>query len=266
MLALRVLSALVLLPPVLAATYYGRPYFDVMIALFAVVMAWEWEVMCRGRFTLAGGGLALALLAGTGMLATPWPLLAWGMLVIGGGLLAIWGAGEQRNRARPVRWWLAAGVVYLGVPLVCLVDLRSGAGLETVAWAFLVVWATDIGAYAAGRLVGGPLLAPTISPKKTWSGAIGGVLAAVAVGYGAANVLGMPSVTVLLLASGGVSVVSEIGDLLESGMKRHFGVKDSGNILPGHGGVLDRVDGLLTAVPAVALGVWVAGGGIVLWR
>ncbi|MBF0560435.1 MAG: phosphatidate cytidylyltransferase [Alphaproteobacteria bacterium] len=213
MLGLRFLSTIVLLPPVILVTYYGHPYFEVMTALFALVMALEWDRMCRRH-----------------------------------------------------PGWLVVGALYIGAPVAALLWLRAVAGMETVFWLFVVVWATDIAAYLVGRLVGGPLLAPAISPKKTWSGAVGGITAAVAVGYGTAAVLHTSGVVVIMLASVGVSIIAEAGDLLESKMKRRFGVKDSGRIIPGHGGVLDRVDGLLTAAPFAAVGVWFAGGGVLLWR
>lgn len=212
---IRLLSALVLAPPVLAATYYGSPYFDVLVAVAAVVMAWEWNRLCGKRF-----------------------------------------------------FWLIAGLLYIGAPCLALVFLRGDpeAGRQTVLWMFMLVWASDSGAYAFGRLIGGPRLAPAISPKKTWAGFIGGVFCAGAVGAVAATVLGKSTVLPLTVVSLVMGAVTQLGDLLESWFKRHFGVKDTSNIIPGHGGILDRVDGLLAVAVATAL-IGLAGkGSILTWQ
>ena len=147
------------------------------------------------------------------------------------------------------------GIVYVGVPLCLLFWLRGipEIGLGLVLWLCFIVWATDIGAYAVGRLVGGPRLAPTISPNKTWSGTFGGVTSAVIVGAVAAIALAAERPVVAAVLALVVSVSAQLGDLFESMKKRQFGVKDSSRLIPGHGGMLDRVDGLLAAVPVFAL-------------
>jgi phosphatidate cytidylyltransferase len=167
--------------------------------------------------------------------------------------------------ARP----LAFGIPYLGAGAVALVWLRQPAasGGANVIVLLLIVWASDIGAYAAGRAIGGPRLAPQISPGKTWSGAVGGLVAAAATGLIASAMLGAgpvswrPAGFALL-----IGLVGQVGDLFESQLKRHFGVKDSGHIIPGHGGLLDRLDAVLTAAPAAALLALVLGRGVVLWE
>jgi phosphatidate cytidylyltransferase len=132
-------------------------------------------------------------------------------------------------------------------------------------WVLALVWATDTGAYIAGRRIGGAKLAPRISPNKTWSGLGGGIAAAALVGAVAALWLGTSSVWLLLGVSAALAIVEQVGDLAESAFKRRFGVKDSSDIIPGHGGVLDRVDGLLAVIVAVA-GLSLAGGGsVLLW-
>ena len=135
----------------------------------------------------------------------------------------------------------------------------------TIRGLLCVVWATDIGAYAFGRLIGGPKLAPRFSPKKTWAGLIGGMLSAAGVGAGIAAWAGLAVVGFGLL-SAGLAVMSQAGDLFESWVKRRFNVKDSSNIIPGHGGVLDRVDGVLPVAVVVAVLALVQGGGILTWR
>ncbi|MBK5265641.1 MAG: phosphatidate cytidylyltransferase, partial [Alphaproteobacteria bacterium] len=147
---------------------------------------------------------------------------------------------------------LGAGVFYVGLPILALLFLRDRPdGLLLTFWALGLVWATDIGAYFAGRSLGGPKLAPGISPSKTWSGLGGGMLAALLFGFILHDWLGLP--IPLAAASGLLAVIAQLGDLYESWLKRRAGVKDSGSLLPGHGGVLDRLDGVVTAAPVAAL-------------
>ncbi|WP_242130288.1 phosphatidate cytidylyltransferase [Sphingobium sp. Sx8-8] len=150
---------------------------------------------------------------------------------------------------------LALGVPYICVPVMALLFLReqtpNAYGLLLALWAMGLVWATDIGAYFAGRSIGGPKLAPRVSPSKTWSGLGGGILAALMVGFLLYRFAQLP--IQLAAASGLLAVAAQLGDLLESWMKRRAGVKDSGTLLPGHGGVMDRLDGVVAAAPLAAL-------------
>jgi phosphatidate cytidylyltransferase len=156
-----------------------------------------------------------------------------------------------------------AGVLYLGPAFICLIALRAGpAGLRNLLYLAAIVWAGDIGAYLAGRLIGGPRLAPRISPGKTWSGAAGGTLAAVLAGA-AAGFEHPANAAALALV---LSVIAQAGDLLESAVKRYFGAKDSGRIIPGHGGLLDRLDGVLTAAPAALAWSLLIGPHAMLWK
>ncbi len=157
------------------------------------------------------------------------------------------------------------GLLWIGPALVALIWLRDRepGGFGNVLFMLCVVWASDIGAYMIGRLIGGPKLAPSISPGKTRSGAMGGMLAAIGVGVAGASI-GHGDVIIAGLVAVGLGVVSQIGDLLESAVKRHFGVKDSGNLIPGHGGLLDRLDAVLTVAPVAA--ALVAWRGVELWR
>ena len=141
-----------------------------------------------------------------------------------------------------------------------------GNGLAIILWLLAVIWATDIGAYFAGRGIGGPKLAPRISPKKTWAGLAGGMIAAGAVGATAAIVLDWPNAPGVILFSIGLAVIAQGGDLMESAIKRAFKVKDSGSLIPGHGGLLDRLDGLMTAAPSVAAVALIGGEGVLAWR
>jgi phosphatidate cytidylyltransferase len=166
------------------------------------------------------------------------------------------------------RLWAAFGPVYGGLPSVALVWLRAdpAQGRTIIFWLLLVVWATDIGAYAFGRLIGGPLLLPAVSPKKTWAGLIGGALCAGVSGVGVGLTLGLAHPLVLMAGSGAMAVVAQAGDLAESWVKRRCGVKDSSNIIPGHGGVLDRVDGLLVVAVAVAALLLTGNEAALGWR
>jgi phosphatidate cytidylyltransferase len=161
-----------------------------------------------------------------------------------------------------------AGLGYVLLAAVSLLWLRSdpAAGRADVLFLLCVVWSNDTGAYLLGRWIGGPRLAPRISPGKTWSGAAGGLLAAVAVGLLAAHVLAdAPSWRAIPL-SAALAVVAQGGDLLESFVKRRLEVKDSGHLIPGHGGLFDRLDALLAAAPVAALLALIWGRGVVLWQ
>jgi phosphatidate cytidylyltransferase len=147
---------------------------------------------------------------------------------------------------------LAAGTIYVGLPILSLLLLRhQHEGIVWTLWALALVWATDIGAYFAGRAIGGPKLAPRLSPSKTWAGLIGGVLLASAVGAAMHGFYGLP--LRMTLATPALAVLAQAGDLFESRMKRRAGVKDSGTLIPGHGGVLDRLDGVVPVAPVAAL-------------
>jgi len=169
--------------------------------------------------------------------------------------------------------WLAAGVAYAAVLLFAPLILRRDPALGFAATLFLfaVVWATDIAAYFAGRTLGGPKLWPAVSPKKTWSGAVGGTLGGVAAGVLAMKLVGLSVAPMLVLVACFLSVAAQAGDFLESAIKRHFGAKDAGSIIPGHGGVMDRLDGFLTAAAAAAMVGLIRGGleaparGLLVW-
>lgn len=168
--------------------------------------------------------------------------------------------------------WIALGLVYASAALVASVAVRLDPvwGFAALMFVLLIVWVTDIGGYFAGRGIGGPKLWPRVSPKKTWAGAAGGFIASLAVAGGFAA-LGLGRLLPLLLLGGMLTVASQLGDLFESAVKRHFGVKDSSRIIPGHGGLLDRLDGYVFAVVMAALigmtrgGVDGVGRGLMVW-
>jgi phosphatidate cytidylyltransferase len=253
----RPVFGVVLAAVTLAAVVAGTDAFAVVIAVSGVAALREWHRIVESgsfarEFWLSGATLLLAvgLLAWRPGTATPW-------LVLLGGGVAVFLSAVMR-RANP--FWQVAGTVYIGIPALLLMALRASAhhAVWVLIGLFLVVWATDTGALIMGNLVGGPKLTPTLSPNKTWSGALGGVLAAsVAAGLLVAALHGKFGAAVIVAAL--LSVVAHLGDLFESWVKRQFRFKDSGGLIPGHGGVLDRLDSTLAASVAMAAAVFVGG-------
>lgn len=205
----RILSALVLGPVLLAAVWYGFPWIDLVAAIAAPLMVWEWSRLTRGR---------------------------------------------------PFARSLA--VVYALAAVLALLWMRHqpGAGRETVLWIVACVWAADTGAYFLGTIAGGAKLAPRISPSKTWSGLIGGMCWAAVISALLGLAFQLGETITLALAGVGLAIVDQVGDLLESAAKRRAGVKDSGRLIPGHGGLLDRIDGLIACLVVVALIRLIVGG------
>lgn len=262
----RLVSVLAMGPIALAAILAGPPIFASLVALAAVILAWEWTLLCgEGRFGFTGGVLATLMLAVVLVAAIGRPDMALGMCLAGAAV--IYGVARTGGRVNPE--WNALGPLYIGLPVVALVWLRAQdvAGRHIVVWLLFTVWATDTGAYFAGRLIGGLRLAPVVSPNKTWAGLIGGVGCAALVGLGTALLDARAPRLALLIAAGAVlALVAQAGDLGESWVKRRFGVKDTSRLIPGHGGLFDRVDGLLAAGGALALWQWATGGSILAWR
>jgi phosphatidate cytidylyltransferase len=261
----RVLSALVLAPVPILAIWFGGPLLAILTVVAAVLMAWEWGRLCGGGNAGAAAPALIAAVAIAVVAASLWGI-GVGVLLTLAGALIVWQLALHYHATAPL--WLAAGSLWVALPCTILLWLaQSGnAGRGTLFWVFAVVWATDIGAYAVGRQVGGPLLAPKWSPRKTWAGLIGGVVCAALVGGATAGVLGVASVLPLVLVSAGLAIVEQFGDLAESVAKRRFGVKDASGLIPGHGGLLDRLDGLLAVIPAVALLTLFGGGSVLTWR
>jgi len=262
-LRLRILSALVLAPLPIIAIWFGGPLLSVLTLAASIIMAWEWGRLCGAPDV---GGLALITVVAAAVVAASFGAPAVGALLAICGAAVVWQVALHQRAAAPL--WLAAGSLWVGLPCIILLWLvQSGsAGRGTLFWLFAVVWATDIGAYAIGRQLGGPLLAPRWSPRKTWAGLIGGVVCAALAGWAAAGVFGASAVLPLVLVSAGLAIVEQFGDLAESVAKRRFGVKDTSSLIPGHGGLLDRLDGLLAVIPAVALLTLFGGGSVLTWR
>ena len=262
---LRVISALALAPLPIAAIWFGSPWLPLLTALAAAVMAWEWGRLCRGgHFGKSGVVLVGAVLVSVAVAALASAQLALGTAVLGAAVV-FWAARERRDLDPQ---WTAFGALWVALPCVCLLWLaRDGStGRATLLWVLAVVWATDIGAYVAGRALGGPRLAPRWSPRKTWAGLAGGIACAAFAGWATAAWLDISPALPVALVSAGLAVIEQFGDLAESVAKRRFGVKDSSGLIPGHGGLLDRLDGLLAVIPVVALLTLIGGRSLLAWR
>ncbi|MEI6158869.1 MAG: phosphatidate cytidylyltransferase, partial [Roseococcus sp.] len=188
---------------------------------------------------------------------------------VGAGVVALGAVVAYRMAGALSGRWLGFGVAYIGLAGIALLELRhdGAAGRGNVVFLFLVVWASDISAYFTGRFLGGPKLAPAISPNKTWSGSLGGLAGALLVGVAAALALGGgASIAAIAAVALVLGLATQSGDMFESWIKRRFGVKDSSGLLPGHGGLLDRLDGVLAAAPIAALIGLASGPGVHVWR
>lgn len=256
---LRLMSAAVLIPSVLVLTYVHEISFALVVLLTGALVLYEWLRMIGAggsRRLCAVGWVGLAVIA-TATLTQPIGVaLAVMAMAVLASIVAAW-AVKAPARLR----WVAAGTLYAGAAILALVALRKGAdGFGAVVFVFLVAWATDTAAFFVGRRVGGPRLWRRVSPSKTWSGAFGGLVAGVVFGAAVALWLDVPLGPAVLLAAALVAVSAQAGDLLESAAKRRFSIKDAGTLIPGHGGVMDRVDGLIAAsLVTMALGWTVAG-------
>ncbi len=253
----RIASGIALAAVALGALWLGPPWLHVLALVALTGAAIEWWRLCARSEGMAG---VLALVAGPVVYAASlWSSLAGAGLWVLGVVLALALGDLQRGK---VAGWSAGGVFYLGLPAMAVAAILgpNGGGRDALLWLMLVIWAVDIGAYGAGRLIGGPKLAPRISPKKTWAGLVGGLTAAALVGFGLSQTLGAADMVVwpLILAIF-LGICGQLGDLFASWVKRRFGVKDFGRLIPGHGGVLDRIDGLLAGAPIFVAASWVFG-------
>lgn len=248
-LQLRIMSAIVMAAVVLVLTWLGGLPFRLLSAVIAGAVFYEWTRMSR-RSPATGIGLLPEALMVILLLALVVGIPAL-MLLVGIALAVIIAAASLAQRG--AGQWDASGLAYAALSGFSLAYLRDGdqPGLLAILFLFAVVWTTDIAAYFVGRAVGGPKLAPSISPGKTQSGALGGTIGGVVAGLVVAVAAGAENLTFLTVVALVLSIVSQAGDLFESWVKRRHGRKDSSQIIPGHGGVMDRVDGLVVAAFAL---------------
>lgn len=251
-LGIRTLSALVLGAIAFAAVLLGGHFFEALLGIIAVVISWEWGNLVSRKsaklITVLGSGLSLLGIFAVSSQQTAWVI---GAFIASVALLSLMLGVYLRNFVQDTRAtaaWSAAGLFYLCLGILAMAWIRLGVphGQGFSLWLLAVVWAADIGAYLAGRLIGGPKFAPRISPQKTWSGFCGGTIIGMAVSFVVALAHGQ-SFWLFLILGCVIAVAAHLGDLLESAAKRHFGVKDMSQIIPGHGGLLDRIDGLIMA-------------------
>ena len=272
-LLMRIAAALVLAPLAIAAAYVGGWFWIVLATAAAIGLCVEWLTVIgaeRERPVMLSGPVALAMagvLLGLGWIRISWLVLALGLLAV------VLRSGQPRR-------WTAAGFCYAAAALMASVLVRHDAAMGFVALLFVlaVVWASDIGGYFAGRGIGGPKLWPKVSPKKTWAGAIGGFAASLAVAalfvifdpHRGDALLALRTTPLLALAAV-LSIAAQFGDLFESAVKRRFGVKDSSHLIPGHGGLMDRLDGFIAAIVLAAIVGLLRGGadgiarGLMIW-
>ena len=264
-LMLRVIAALVLAPAAVLVAYLGGWPWTTLVTLAAIGLYVEWLTIvgaARERRAVVAGGVALTV---SGVCLAVGRVDA-SLLVLVIGLAAVTIVAPAR------RHWTAAGYLYAAAAQMAsaLLRLDQTSGFAALMLVLLVVWGTDIGGYFAGRGIGGPKLWPRVSPKKTWAGAVGGFAASLVVSGGFAA-LGVGRTGPLLLLGAALSIASQLGDLLESAVKRQFGVKDSSHLIPGHGGLMDRLDGFVAAAVVAAIfgllrhGVDGVGRGLMVW-
>jgi phosphatidate cytidylyltransferase len=257
----RVASGAVAAPLFLFLVYLGFPYFNVLVAAIAAVMAWEFTRMDGEGGVKRRAFIALASVASVA-LATVYDAPVALLLVLVTTIVVV--VADQIAK-RPGFHLVQGAIPYVAVPAVSLIFVMAKGDWQTMFWFLAVVWMTDIGAYFVGRTLKGPKLAPAISPNKTWSGAVGGLVIGTATGLTWLMAIDLHPTLTVFGASVLVSVLTEIGDLFESGLKRKFHVKDSGGLIPGHGGVMDRFDGLWAAAPLAAWLCVVFEGGVKVW-
>jgi phosphatidate cytidylyltransferase len=264
-LLMRVAAALVLAPLAIGVAYVGGWLWAALVILAAVGLYVEWLAVVGARTpVMVAAGVAVLCGAGWFEVARIGAAFVFGLVTLGVAAAALL-APERRG-------WAALGLSYAFAALIASVAVRldHAFGFAALMFVLLVVWVTDIGGYFAGRSIGGPKLWPRVSPKKTWAGAIGGFVASLGVAAGFAS-LGLGKNGPILIVGAVLSIASQLGDLFESAVKRRFGVKDSSHIIPGHGGLMDRLDGFIAAIVLAAILGFLRGGadgvgrGIMVW-
>ncbi len=256
-LMIRIISALVMLPIAIFIILQGGILYSIFVMLLTVLILYEWNGICEGK-AFNGGFILQAIFSCLVIYSLYSGYYFTSMAYIIPILLLAAYSLYFKMRVH----FALLGVIYAILPAVSLIWLRQNSDMDSdmggwiVLWLMIIVWSMDTGAYFAGKTIGGPKMAPRISPNKTWAGLIGGAITAIVLGTLAAYYFNLAldlDLVILIPLAGALAIWSQIGDLAESALKRHFKVKDSGAIIPGHGGIMDRVDGIVFAAPAMAL-------------
>jgi phosphatidate cytidylyltransferase len=243
-LGVRTLSAVILVPLVLGIVWRGGFLFTGFVVALGILMAIEWV-----KISFGGNKVQLLIheVAAASVIMGSIKLSVLALVILSG-------LSMFAQRKDGLSFWKSIGVFYIGLPVLALSLLRDDTefGLTAVVWCMVIVWSADVMAYFFGRIIGGPKLAPRISPKKTWAGMLGAMVGAVLASWLLTQYSHM-NVWPLAGLAAAFALVEQGGDIFESAFKRHYGVKDSGHLIPGHGGVLDRIDGLITVVLIAAI-------------
>ncbi len=245
----RTVTALILAPVVIGCIFLEFPYYNLLVLVAGAMVSWEWSNMCSKEKS------AIYATIYTISMATAVLLQSWFGIFLMSVLCML--AVLVKARKEDHKWLLLLGVPYISLGIGSLMWLMIVSSPITVLWLLLVVWGVDIGGYFVGTSIRGPKLAPKISPNKTWAGLFGGMMFAAAISGSYAYGIGWEEYTTITIIAIILAVAEQIGDLIESAIKRRVGVKDSGDIIPGHGGVFDRIDGLIFTAPLLFMFIYI---------
>ena len=259
---IRFISSLILIPFVIVIVWAGSYWFIGFVAIITIIVGYEWFSLCNITDPLA---MFLFLLLGPFISIAFITVGFYAAIIVLILFLIISTLISDKYISNKV--WTFVGLFYLGLPTLSIITLRSDSqfGLQGVMFLLVMVWLSDIGGYIFGRLLGGPKLAPVISPGKTWAGSFGAVLLHVGFAFISLLILKYELPMNIIVLAVIISISSQLGDLFESYVKRIFNKKDSGSIIPGHGGLLDRIDGLLIASTVMIVIFFIQTGALLLW-
>lgn len=244
----RVVSSIILAPLTLLVLFLGAPFVNLFAILCGTLLAWEWATMVPNKKNALYAAAYTSSVVVICMMPAEFVLLTLLVMLIATIVVSVKSKGEAH------RSLLILGVPYISLGVGALVWFYALTNSLLLVWFFLVVWGVDVGAYLVGTTVKGPKLAPSVSPNKTWSGLIGGVCLSALISYGYFELLGIALAAPFAVFAALLAVIAQCGDLIESKIKRHLNLKDSSDLIPGHGGIFDRIDGLIFAAPFAIVG------------
>ena len=238
----RLIVTIILVPLVIFCIMKGYTTVYLLALLGSALLSWEWASMIKNSRPVFYAITYFFVAVTAVVLGSPEAFIF--------SMIAALALAFVKSKGEKHRWLLLLGIPYISIGLGAVIEIYTLYGPQIVLWFLFVVWAVDIGGYIFGCTIKGPKLAPKISPNKTWAGLVGGVVLAVAVSYGICRYFGAEVVAnFYMIMAALIAIIAQIGDLIESAIKRHLGLKDSSNIIPGHGGVFDRVDGMIFSAP-----------------